>query len=300
MKVLLTGGSGFIGRMTIAPLVDAGVDLHIVARGAPDASTGGIWHRADLLNADEIRYLVTSLKPDIVVHLAWCVEHGHFWSDPANLDWVAATANLIRAAAEAGASRFVGVGTCYEYDWPAAGDCNELTTSLAAHTLYDAAKDASRRVMEMFCADNQMSFAWARLFFLYGPGENPARLVSSVASALVRDSKAKVSRGLAVRDFMDVRDVGAALAKLALSQVKGAINIASGEGVRISDLVLKMGDLAGCPDLINIGALPDRPGDPPRIVADTRRLREELGFRPSISLEQGLGDALSYWRARLI
>lgn len=299
MKVLLTGGSGFVGRMTIAPMVEAGVDLHVLARGKADENSGGTWHRADLLNADETRSIVASLKPDVILHLAWCVEHGRFWNDPANLDWVAATLNLARAAAEAGASRLVGVGTCYEYDWPAAGDCRESVTPLRAHTLYDAAKDASRRILEMFCADREMSFAWARLFFLYGPGENQARLVSSVASSLVRGNEANVSRGLAVRDFMDVRDAGAALAKLALSRMTGAINIASGESVRISDLVLKMGDLAGCSDLINIGALPDRLGEPPRIVADTRRMREELRFRTSVGMEQGLRDALSYWRARL-
>jgi nucleoside-diphosphate-sugar epimerase len=298
-KVLLTGASGFIGRHAAVALAKAGVELHLTSRSRPPVDVG-VWHQADLLEPEAIKAVVSTVRPHVVLHAAWCVEHSRFWTDPNNLNWVAATVCLVRAAVEGGASRFVGLGTCYEYDWPENGICDEFGTPVAGHTLYDTSKDATRRVLDAYCREVGIGFAWARLFFLYGPGEAPMRLVASVARALARGEEAALSSGTTVRDFMDVRDAGAALAKLGLSQVKGAINIASGEGVRISDLVLKMGDLAGCLDLINIGALPDRPGDPPRIVADTRRLREELGFRPSISLEQGLGGALSYWRARLI
>lgn len=285
-----------MGRAAIAPLLAAGADLHVVSRSASEASLGGTWHSADLLNADEVRRLVFSVKPDLVLHLAWCVEHGLFWKDPANLDWVAASTCLARTAAEVGTTRFVGVGTCYEYDWPETDNCSERNTPLAPHTLYDVSKDALRRMLEVFCADNRMSFAWARLFFLYGPGEAQGRLVSSVARAMARGERADTSRGLAIRDFMDVRDAGSALAQLALSKIDGAINIASGEGLRISDLVERIGKAAGRSDLVNLGALPDRAAEPPRIVADTWRMREELAFKPAIDLEQGLRDALNYWR----
>ncbi|MCF8470721.1 MAG: NAD(P)-dependent oxidoreductase [Parvibaculum sp.] len=294
MRVLLTGASGFVGRAAIAPLLASGCDLHAVSRRAPADGQGAVWHRVDLLNADETRALVAELRPQIVLHLAWCVEHGRFWTDPANLDWVAATMTLARAAAQAGTSRFVAAGTCYEYDWPEAGDCNERDTPLAGHTLYDTSKDATRRVLQAFCADRAMSFAWARLFFLYGPGEAPARLVASLARALTRGEEAPVSRGLATRDFIDVRDAGAALSALALSHVSGPVNIGTGEGISVAELALKLGELSGRPDLVRLGALPDRAGEPPRIVADIKKLREEVGFVGLRTLEAGLADALSY------
>ncbi|MFN4230106.1 NAD-dependent epimerase/dehydratase family protein [Parvibaculum sp.] len=295
-RILLTGATGFVGRAAIAPLIASGAELHLVSRREPETLDRAIWHQADLLRSDEVRSLLFDIRPDTLLHLAWCVEHGRFWMDPANLDWVAATANLARAAAEAGTSRFVGAGTCYEYDWPADENCSETHTQLAAHTLYDTCKDATRRMLEVFCAGNGMTFAWARLFFLYGQGEDPRRLVASVARAIVRGETAAISRGLSVRDFMDVRDAGAALSALSLSDLQGAINIASGKGERISELARKIGEVAGRADRVRVGALPDRPGEPPRIVADTRRMREELGFVPAISLEQGLRDVLDFWR----
>src|SRR3546814_145026 len=140
-----------------------------------------------------------------------------------------------------------------------------------------------------------MSFAWARLFFLYGLYENPARLVSSVARALLRGEEARCSSGLAIRDFMDVRDAGAALAALASSNVEGPVNIASGAPISVADLVRRLARLAGRDDLLRLGALPDRAGEPPRIVADIARLKVEVGFVPAHDLDSGLRNVLSFW-----
>lgn len=296
MKVLLTGGTGFVGRAVASSLLSAGIELHLVGRKQEQRNDGSVWHAADALKSGEMASVVESIRPDTIIHLAWCVEHGRFWHTPENLDWVAATLALAHAAARAGTRRFVGVGTCYEYEWPSDGNCSETATPLAAHTLYDVCKDASRRVLIRHCADNGMSFSWARLFFLYGPFESSRRLVPSVASALAAGRRAETTSGRAERDFMDVRDAGAAIAALALSNISGAINIGSGRVVLVSSVIRKLCELAGRPDLIGLGALPDREDEPPRIVADITRLRDELGFVPSISLDKGLADALEFWR----
>jgi nucleoside-diphosphate-sugar epimerase len=299
MRILVTGASGFVGRAVLAPLLAAGAEVHAVSRTGGAAADGCIWHQADLLEAGRVQGLVGDVRPQIVLHLAWCVEHGRFWTDPANLDWVAASLHLARAAAEAGTSRFVATGTCYEYDWPGHGKCRERETPTAPHTLYDTSKDACRRILEAFCAQQGMDFAWGRLFFLYGAGETPSRLVASIARALVQGHKAPVSLGLAVRDFIDVRDAGAALAALALSAATGPVNIATGEGISVANLAMKLGEIAERPDLVQLGALEDRAGEPPVIVADTERLISEVGFRPLRTIDGGLGDALDYWASRL-
>jgi nucleoside-diphosphate-sugar epimerase len=231
--------------------------------------------------------------------LAWCVEHGRFWTDPANADWVGATLVLARAAIEAGARHFTGVGTCYEYDWPTAGDCHESETPVVGHTLYDIAKTSCRSVLDALFAAHGLDFAWARLFFLYGPDEDARRLVASVAKALALGQAARCSQGLAVRDFMDVRDAGEALAAVTLKGLAGPINVASGEGVKIAEVATTLGRLSGRPDLNKLGALPDRPDEPRRIVADVARLRDEAGFRPKYDLRTGLGDALAWWTAQV-
>ena len=295
MRVLVTGASGFVGRPAVQALLSAGAEVHAVARRA--VPTDCVWHVGDLLDPKFAHRLAREVKPDAVLHLAWCVEHGRFWTDPANADWVAASLVLAREAAEAGCGRFVGTGTCFEYNWPNDGDCDERTTPLAGHTLYDISKSSCRSVLEAHLGEQGVGFAWARLFFPYGAGEDPRRLVSSVARSLARGEPAECSRGLAVRDFIEVRDAGAALSAIALSSVTGGINVASGQGTRIAEVAMMLGELAGRPELICLGALPDRVDDPPRIVADVARLTDEVGFQPRVDLHSGLRDALAFWRS---
>jgi nucleoside-diphosphate-sugar epimerase len=301
LRILLTGASGFVGSATLAALLAENSRPSIVAVGRTKPRLAGdyAWHRVDLLDHAAVAALTADVRPDIVLHLAWCVEHGTFWTDPANLDWIAATLHLARAASENGARRFVATGTCYEYDWPPAGDCHETRTSLKPALLYGVAKDATRRVLSEFNASAGMSFAWARLFFLYGPHEGAGRLVPAIAHALIAGEDARCSSGKAIRDFLDVRDAGTALAKLALSEIDGALNIASGQAVTVADIARALGAIAGLPERIKLNALPDRSGEPPRIVADVTRAKNELNFAPNRDLETGLGEALAWWRSVL-
>jgi nucleoside-diphosphate-sugar epimerase len=295
MRILITGASGFIGRQVLSALRGKGVPIHAVSRRCTEDASSCVWHEADLLAPGVAGGLIGHIRPTHVIHLAWCVEHGRFWTDPANLDFAAATFALARACAEHRVVRFVAAGTCYEYDWPEDANCSETTTPLAGHSLYDISKDACRRALTQFFDLQNIEFAWARLFFLYGAFETASRLVASLARALVNGEPALCSPGRAIRDFIDVRDAGQALAALTLGSPLGPINIATGEAVTIADLAMMLGRLAGRPALVQLGALPDRAGDPPRIVADISRLRGELLFQPAHSLETGLADALSFW-----
>lgn len=296
LRVLVTGASGFVGRQTIGALARAGVEVHAHAQHAEKVDGAVVAYGGDLRAPGAAGALINRVRPDTVLHLAWNVEHGAFWTNRDNLDWTAATLLLARAALDAGVQRFVGVGTCFEYRWPDDGTCNEGATEIAPQTLYAVAKDAARRVLQEL---GDISFAWARLFYLYGPFEHEARLVASLAAKLARGEAAPLSRGLAVRDFLDTRDAGAALAALVLSETTGAVNIASGEGVSVASIAERLGAIAGRSDLIRVGALPDRPDEPPRIVADVRRLRDEVGFRPSRTLDEGLAETYAWWRAEL-
>jgi nucleoside-diphosphate-sugar epimerase len=298
LRVLLTGASGFVGKAALDALAGLGAEVHAVSRTEPQTTARHAWHHADLLDSKATAAVVARVKPEVILHLAWFVEHGAFWNSPINRDWVDASLSLTRAGAENGMKRFVGAGTCYEYDWPSDGNCDELTTPLQSSTLYDECKDLTRREIEKFSAANDFAFAWARLFFPYGEGENPNRLVPSVARDLAAQRIAKCTSGSAVRDFIDVRDAGVALARVTLSKLTGAVNIASGIGTPVADVARKLGEISGQPNLVKIGALPDRPDEPKRIVANTKRLRDEAGFSPMRSLDEGLRDAYAYWLAQ--
>lgn len=297
-RVLVTGATGFIGRHALRPLLGAGHEVHAISRGAVpvDAPDGVAWHRGDLL-ADATA-VVKEVRPDQLLHLAWYAEHGRFWTSLENLRWIEATLALVRTFAAAGGRRAVLAGTCAEYDWTTGDGRFAEDASLRPATLYGAAKDATRSVLEAAADELGIEFAWGRVFFLYGPNEDKRRLVAAVASALARGERAQTGAGDQRRDIMHVADVARAFAVLVGTDVSGAVNVASGEGRTLREVIETIGRIAGRPDLLDVGALPSRPGDPDSLVADVGRLRDEVGFRPLLTLDAGLAETVEWWRTQ--
>jgi len=192
--------------------------------------------------------------------------------------------------------RLLGIGTCFEYDTAPSPLSEQSAARLA--TPYARSTLSLFRALEPVCADAGMGFAWARPFYLYGPGEDRRRLVPSVILALLEGRRARTTSGEQVRDFLHVDDVAQALWAVARSEVSGAVNIGSGRPVTVRELVLELGTIVGRPELIELGALPYSPGDPMSVWADNRRLVEECGWTRRVTLEQGLRDAVHWWRTR--
>ena len=138
--------------------------------------TGIHWHNVNLLDAGEAEDLVSCVKATHMLHLAWYTEHKKYWTSPANENWVKASLALAQAFRSHGGERAVMAGTCAEYDWRY-GRCIEGKTPLSPATLYGRCKNALREKVELFSKEGGMSFAWGRIFFLYGPYEYPDRPV---------------------------------------------------------------------------------------------------------------------------
>ena len=299
-RVLLTGASGFVGRHALAALAAAGHEVHAVARprcveaaGVGVEAAGVVWHEADLLAGCEV---VDAVEPEVFVHLAWYAEHGKFWSSPENVRWVEASLALLRAFAEAGGRRAVLAGSCAEYEW--SREVYPEDAVLLPATLYGAAKQGLHTVAAAFAEQAGLSLAWGRLFFLYGPGEAPERFVPSLVLSLLRGDSAPMTEGVQRRDFLHVVDAGAAFAALADSHVTGAVNVASGQAVALREIALEIARRVGGEGLLQIGALPTPAGQPPVLLADVGRLRDEVGWSPEIGLEDGLDGVISWWRAQ--
>ncbi|HEU4533521.1 MAG TPA: NAD(P)-dependent oxidoreductase, partial [Polyangiaceae bacterium] len=163
----------------------------------------------------------------------------------------------------------------------------------APHTPYGAEK---LRAASALLATPRLSAAWGRIFYLYGEHEDPRRLVPSVARALVRGERARLGPGTQLADFLEAREAAAAFVALLASEVTGVVNLGSGERRSVADVARELAALAGRPDALDLGALPPREGEPPRLVPELGRLRDEVGFRPSRGLREGLAAALAFWR----
>lgn len=299
-RVLVTGASGFVGRWTLEPLLAAGYEVHAVCRREPPPAPAGVrWQRADLLAPDGHDALLAEVAPTHLLHLAWHAEHTSFWTSAENVRWAAATLALVHAFAAHGGNRVAVAGTCAEYRWGDAGRCVEGITPLEPATLYGVAKHATHTLLDAAQDGLGIELAWGRIFLLYGPGEAPQRLVAAVASALVAGERAATGDGTQVRDFLHVGDVGAALVALLDSPVCGAVNIGSGVGLALLEVITEIGVAVGRPDLLDVGALASRPGDPAQLVADVTRLRDEVGFVPSFELRDGIEQTVAWWRDAL-
>jgi nucleoside-diphosphate-sugar epimerase len=295
-RVLVTGGSGFIGSHCLEPLVARSFDVHAVTtRTDAPAIPGVTWHPVDLFDPTAVDTLVTAVHATHLLHLAWIVTPGEMIMSPQNLRWTEVTLGLYRAFAEAGGRRLVTSGSSYEYDWRY-GYCSEAVTPRVPDTVYGSCKRALNELADAFAGTADISSAWARIFFLYGPREHPNRLVSSVILSLLAGNGAKTSHGEQIRDYLHVQDVADALVALLDSKLEGAVNIGSGEPVALKTIVTRIGERVGRSDLIELGAIPARANDAPLVVADVTRLKHELGWAPSYDLDRGLDQTIDWWR----
>jgi len=116
---------------------------------------------------------------------------------------------------------------------------------------------------------------------------------------LLKGEPACCTDGRQMRDFLYVKDVAAAFVSLLESNISGPINIASGLPIAIKDIILDIAKKINRSDLVRLGALMRPPDDPPLLVADTTRLKNELGWSPQYALNKGLDETISWWRNHL-
>jgi nucleoside-diphosphate-sugar epimerase len=251
-------------------------------------------HACDLLDPAAAAHLLAKTRPTHLLHLAWFATPGKFWTSVENVRWVEASLRLARAFHEVGGQRFVGAGSCAEYDWTA-GTCDEKTTRLAPATLR-CEQHAVQTVLGAWGAQSGVSTGWGRLFFLYGPHEHPERLVPSVIRALLAKREAACTLGTQVRDFQHVDDCAGALAALLESDVRGGVNIASGRAVTVAEVVRAVADQLGASGLLRLGARATSADDPPMITADVQRLRTEVGWTDRLDLARGIARTIEWWR----
>jgi nucleoside-diphosphate-sugar epimerase len=296
-KVLITGATGFIGSHCIAPLLANGFEVHALSSspGKPQ-SADVVWHQIDLLDVETIAKPISIVQPTHLLHLAWYVLPSNAASAIESFYWVQASLELLKQFHEHGGERVVFVGSDAEYD-SNYGYCSAVHTPRNPSTFYGKCKNSLFSLFEAYTHQTGLSGAWARFFNPYGPNEHPQRLVPTAICSLLKREPARFSHGQQIRDFLYVQDGADALVALLNSSITGAIDIASGQPTSLKTVISTIAYKLNGEDLVLLGALPPRPNETPLLVADIRRLTNELGWQPTDSLETGLDKTIEWWKA---
>lgn len=293
----MTGGTGFLGTPLTMSLSADGHEVHVASRGS--ASMEHVQsHSTDLLNPRKVSKLIAEVLPTHLVHLAWITDPQTYLVSPENVLWRDASLNLLQEFAKKGGTRALMAGTCLEYSFDG-GACHEDLTPLQPMTLYAQMKHSLHTSATELARSLGVSFSWARLFYLYGPREDPRRLVAHVLTSILRGKEAHISEGSQRRDYLYVDDAAVSLAALLHTDFPGPVNIGSGRAVAVRELAEAAAKSAGDPSLLQRGLPHDATTEPALIEADTSRIREITGWIPSTSFPEGLKAARDWWSSRI-
>jgi len=291
-RVLVTGASGFLGRHIVCYFTGIGIDV-IAGVRRPDASEVPAV-RLDLADVASIESAIAATR---VTHIINCAAYGveqslQNYSDAFSVN-VKGCFDLMKAAARAGASRFVQVGSCSEYansDRPI-----PETAPPQPQNLYAVCKAvASTMVLDLGPALG-LDVVVVRPFSMWGPGEHAYRLFPQILAACRARRPLALTTCEIIRDYSFVADTAAWIGRVALSAdvAPGTIiNIGSGKAVLLREFALSVAAYLGGVSLLEFGARPERPNEPRSWIADVTRLEHLIGPLRHTRFEDGLEQML--------
>ena len=295
-RILITGSSGFIGTQCLQVLLGRGYELHAVGRSPRPGQAGGVtWHHCDLCDPSQATEVVTKVQPTLLLHVAWIAKPGVYASSEENFAWMQATLTMAAAFGSTGGRRFLGIGTSAEYD-PSDQPCIEDVTPIRPNTVYGKCKAATWLGVQAAAQHYGFSAAWARLFFPYGPGDSPQRLVPYVINSLMTGVPVLTTLGLQIRDLIYARDAAELISMLLLSEETGAFNIGTGVPSSIRSVVEHLAAACGRKELVQFGARQPVPGDPKVLVADMAKVHGRFGWSAPTDMRAGLDRVVATLR----
>ena len=284
MKLLVTGATGFIGQACLRAALARGHEVAALLRPRSAPLTGVTAIPGDLAAPDWPA--IEAFAPDACLHAAWISTPGEYLHSPLNRDFHDWSLTFLQGLTERGLRYSLVLGTCIEYA-PQSQPLRE-DAPLGPATLYAQCKDALRRELESRGVD----LGWARLFYPYGPGEDPRRLATSIIHRTLHREDIVLKTPDSTKDYIFIEDVAAALLTALEQRFRGVLNIGTGTGVTVREIAATIAQILGEPARIVVTEVVPDPY--PCVVADPARLHL-LGWRPRTSLADGLAQLVRYF-----
>jgi GDP-4-dehydro-6-deoxy-D-mannose reductase len=305
---LVTGATGFVGGHLLDRLAHQNdlVAWHRPDGSEPDPARTVDWHAVDITDRHSVMDAVQAVTPVRVFHLAGAPNVATSWQSvvPHLRANALGTHYLLRAIRQLERPCRVLVISSAQVYKAGDGPLNEESPLVPASP-YGFSKLAQDQLALLAAQDDGLDVLVARPFNHAGPGQAPGFAISSFACQIARieaglaEPLIRVGNLDARRDVTDVRDVVDAYARLMEGGIPGRpYNVCSGRAWRIGDLLDAMLRAARTPIAVEVDAAQFRPNDTPVVQGDATRIRDELGWAPTIPVEQTLIDTLNWWRGR--
>lgn len=267
-KILITGGTGFLGRQLFFEAKKRGFAVTLICRKEPEKEifelADDIIYSKDLFEESHLWWEEALKNIDFVIHAAWYVAPGVYLNSTKQLDCLEGSLRFAKASTKTKLKKFLAIGTCFEYDLDF--DLLSTSTPLKPNSLYSASKASLFIMLDRLFSQTKIDFIWPRLFYLYGEGDDENRLHGYITKQVATGEKILLGDGSKIRDYMDVKDAARETLQLLSQKTSGAYNICSGHGISICDFVEKsIRDLNGCSEVI-FDTRPNNTVDPHKVV----------------------------------
>jgi len=304
MRILVTGGAGFIASHVVDAFVEGGHDVLVAddlstGRRA-NLNTGAAFEEVDIATA-AFDAVMERFRPEVINHHAAQISVRESVADPAEdaRRNVLGTANMLEAARRHGCEHVIYAssgGAIYgePKDLPA-----DESTPIAPVSPYGLSKYVAELYGEYFRRSHGLVFTALRYANIYGPRQDPhgeAGVVAIFSGQMLSNETPTINGdGSQVRDYVYVGDVVRANVTALQQRKDGAFNIATGVPTSVNDLFAQIKELTGYADEAKHG--PAKAGDAQAVYLDASLARSELGWAPAVTLREGLGETVAYFRS---
>ena len=298
-SLLVLGGTGFIGRQIVKQTANKKWSVTCVALSLPKKKNRVNkvkYYKVDLKSYNSVKKKLN--KPyNYIINLAGYINHSNLSSDYNKIirEHFLAVKNIVRVVPKKSLKKFLQIGSSVEYGLAKAPQ-NEKT-KLRPITTYALAKTKTTNYLKKIYKKEKYPFVIARLFLTYGPGQKNDRFIPQIITGCLKNQKFPTTSGEQVRDFCYISDtVSAILLLLTNKKIVGDIfNVASGVPVKIKTVINLINKIIGKgkPEF-NKRKL--HAGENEKLYADIKKIKNQLNWRPKVTLVNGLKKTVSYFK----
>ena len=303
-RYFVTGATGFLGSFLVRRLICEGHDVSVMVREPQSASSRELMTllptlhivQGDLDNLDPLGDVLREMRPDAILHLAWNGIDALARNSTGQLiQNVQSTLTLLDLCRSSGCPVFAGFGSQAEYGI-ADGVLHE-DSPCRPITAYGVAKHALSELALKFGEITSTRVLWFRIFSAYGPHDHPNHLLPSLITSMLRGTCPPLTAGEQTWDYLYAEDaVKGILAALNAVDACGIFNLASGQQYSLRHVIESVRDLVDSSIHLKFGELPYRRDQVMMLAGSVDRLRDATGWRPEVSLEEGLKETVAWYR----